>query len=127
MELLNVFLFTPITTLLNLLFIGCPQIQLFNMTVNGPVHRDIENELLSKERKHRRPHGQAVYCFPYTMDMVDFDNWDFMFQTKYCFRGGLTMNQFETPPRSVLDLGCGGGLWIIEAAKQWKVKRCHIL
>jgi cyclopropane fatty-acyl-phospholipid synthase-like methyltransferase len=31
------------------------------------------------------------------------------------------MNQFETPPQLVLDLGCGGGLWIIEAAKKWKV------
>jgi 2-polyprenyl-3-methyl-5-hydroxy-6-metoxy-1,4-benzoquinol methylase len=90
---------------------------------SGPT-RDIEKELLSKERKHRRPKGHAVYCFPYTKDMVDFDNWDYMFQTKYCFRGGLTMNQFDTPPRSVLDLGCGGGLWVIEAAKQWKVKNC---
>ncbi|KAK1231581.1 hypothetical protein PQX77_005315 [Marasmius sp. AFHP31] len=29
------------------------------------------------------------------------------------------MHQFEVPPRLVLDLGCGSGLWAIEAAKQW--------
>jgi hypothetical protein len=91
------------------------------MVINGSIHRDVEKELLSKGRNHRRPHGHAVYCFPYTKDMVDFDNWDFMFQAKYCFQNGLTMSQFETPPQSVLDLGCGGGLWIIEAAKKWKV------
>jgi hypothetical protein len=92
------------------------------MEINGSIHRDVEKELLSKERKHMRPDGEAIYCFPYTKDMVDFDNWDFMFQTKYCFRGRLTMNHFETPPRMVLDLGCGCGLWVIEAAKQWKVR-----
>ena len=96
------------------------------MEINGSIHRDVEKELLSKERKHRRPDGEAIYCFPYTREMVDFDNWDFMFQTKYCFRGQLTMNHFETPPRMVLDLGCGCGLWVIEAAKQWKVRKCDI-
>jgi len=97
------------------------------MEINGPVHRDIEKELLSKKRKHRRPDGEAIYCFPYTKDMVDFDNWDFLFHTKHCFRGRLTMNQFETPPKMVLDLGCGGGLWVIEAAKQWKVRNVRYL
>jgi cyclopropane fatty-acyl-phospholipid synthase-like methyltransferase len=32
------------------------------------------------------------------------------------------MHQFTAPPSVVLDLGCGGGLWAIEAAKQWKVR-----
>ena len=91
------------------------------MEVSGPFHRDVEKELLSKKRELRRPHGEAIYCFPYTKEMVDFDNWDLMFHTKYCFRDSLTMHQFETPPQMVLDLGCGSGLWVIEAAKQWKV------
>ena len=34
----------------------------------------------------------------------------------------LTMNQFNSPPSMVLDLGCGGGLWALEAAKAWKVR-----
>ncbi|KAL0577129.1 hypothetical protein V5O48_004843 [Marasmius crinis-equi] len=29
------------------------------------------------------------------------------------------MHHFETPPKVVLDLGCGSGLWAIEAAKRW--------
>jgi cyclopropane fatty-acyl-phospholipid synthase-like methyltransferase len=32
------------------------------------------------------------------------------------------MHQFTTPPATILDLGCGGGLWSIEAAKQWPVR-----
>jgi ubiquinone/menaquinone biosynthesis C-methylase UbiE len=55
--------------------------------------------------------------------MMDLDIWELMFQTKYYCRNGLTMHHFETPPRLVLDLGCGSGLWIIEAAKQWKVTK----
>jgi hypothetical protein len=86
------------------------------------VHRDIEDEILTKERKHRRPDGHAIYCFPYTKEMVDFDNWDLMFQRKAYLQGGLTMHPFEAPPRMILDLGCGGALWTIEAAKQWKVE-----
>lgn len=56
------------------------------------------------------------------------------------------MNQVETPPRNgkqrfnrlvhvlhllisevVLDIACGSGLWIIEAAQEWKVKTADIL
>lgn len=32
------------------------------------------------------------------------------------------MHQFDTPPECVLDLGCGGGHWVMEAAKQWPVR-----
>ncbi|KAI8980216.1 hypothetical protein BD414DRAFT_493967 [Trametes punicea] len=32
---------------------------------------------------------------------------------------GVTMHTFEQPPTRVLDLGCGTGLWAIEAAKFW--------
>lgn len=42
-----------------------------------------------------------------------------MFLTSLC--RSLTLHQFETPPSRILDLGCGGGLWVIEAAKQWPV------
>ena len=31
------------------------------------------------------------------------------------------MYQFVLPPSVILDLGCGGGYWALEAAKQWPV------
>jgi ubiquinone/menaquinone biosynthesis C-methylase UbiE len=36
--------------------------------------------------------------------------------------GRLTVYSFPTPPEEVLDLGCGTGLWCLEAAKQWPVR-----
>lgn len=35
--------------------------------------------------------------------------------------GRLTVYDFPAPPEAVLDLGCGTGLWCVEAAKQWPV------
>lgn len=35
------------------------------------------------------------------------------------------MHQFDTPPERILDLGCGGGCWVLEAAKQWP--NAHII
>lgn len=32
------------------------------------------------------------------------------------------MTQFQTPPEVVLDLGCGSGIWVLEAASQWQVR-----
>lgn len=36
--------------------------------------------------------------------------------------GGLTLKPLPSKPRRVLDLGCGGGTWILEAAKEWPVR-----
>ncbi|KAG8897522.1 hypothetical protein FRB99_008108, partial [Tulasnella sp. 403] len=38
-------------------------------------------------------------------------------------RSGLTFHDFQKPPASVLDLGCGEGRWILEAATHWKHTR----
>ena len=41
--------------------------------------------------------------------------------------GSLNVHRFSQPPKSVLDIGCGSGYWIIQAAKQWPVcpSYCH--
>ncbi|KAJ6609229.1 S-adenosyl-L-methionine-dependent methyltransferase [Mycena sp. CBHHK59/15] len=74
--------------------------------------------LLLKQRACRRRPGEVPYPLDYSPDMVNFDNWDQMF-LRSCYGGGLTMHQFDTPPQVILDLGCGGGYWAMEAAKQW--------
>ena len=48
------------------------------------------------------------------------DNWDHMVFIRMF--GRLTVYDFSAPPEGVLDLGCGTGLWCIEAAKQWPVR-----
>ncbi|KAJ7104060.1 S-adenosyl-L-methionine-dependent methyltransferase [Mycena belliarum] len=77
---------------------------------------DVQALLLKQRSSHRRP-GEVPYPLNYTTGMINFDNWDQMF-LRSCF-GGLTMHQFDSPPKAVLDLGCGGGHWALEAAKQW--------
>ncbi|KAH7924284.1 hypothetical protein BV22DRAFT_1091159 [Leucogyrophana mollusca] len=79
--------------------------------------KDVEEQLLS-ERKHRRPTGEVISPLKYTNDIVDFDHWDHMFLTNCCSR--LTLHEFDGPPATILDLGCGRGLWAIEAARRWQ-------
>ncbi|KAJ7773356.1 hypothetical protein B0H16DRAFT_1512087 [Mycena metata] len=83
---------------------------------HGAQTQDVQ-AILMKQRATRRRSGEVPYPLDYSPGMINFDNWDQMF-LQSCF-GGLTMHQFDTPPKLVLDLGCGGGYWAMEAAKQW--------
>ncbi|KAF4571514.1 hypothetical protein EYR36_008853 [Pleurotus pulmonarius] len=81
-----------------------------------PMEKDVSDQLL-RQRKVRRKVGEVPYPLRYTMEMLNFDIWDHMFLTSCCRK--LTMHQFDVPPPMVLDLGCGGGYWAMEAARQW--------
>ncbi|KAF9052510.1 hypothetical protein BDZ89DRAFT_1005460 [Hymenopellis radicata] len=85
--------------------------------VAAPAVKDVE-ALLLKERKHRRRPGDVPYPVGHSMQLSNYDIWDHMFYSSCC-RRSLSMHQFETPPVLVLDLGCGGGYWALEAAKEW--------
>ena len=92
----------------------------------------------TRQRSKRRS-GETPYPVKYSRQMADLylltslllnfllltfllssDIWDHMFLTNYL--GSLTIHRFPTPPSVVLDLGCGSGYWVIEAAKQWKAR-----
>ncbi|KAJ7067032.1 hypothetical protein C8F01DRAFT_1120047 [Mycena amicta] len=88
----------------------------------GAVPHSAQKEvqaILLKQRPSRRRPGDVPYPLSqYSSDLINFDNWDQMF-FQGCF-GGLTVHKFEdNPPQVILDLGCGGGHWAIQAAKQW--------
>ncbi|KAG6371757.1 hypothetical protein JVT61DRAFT_9109 [Boletus reticuloceps] len=74
---------------------------------------------LPREPTHRRPIGEIILPLMYTNDLVNFDHWDHMFMTN-CSKG-LTLYNFDGPPATILDLGCGCGLWAIEVGRQWQV------
>ncbi|KAG6910860.1 hypothetical protein DXG01_007177 [Tephrocybe rancida] len=82
---------------------------------SGPVN--VENALL-RSRSFRRQPGHNPYPVQHVGSSSSvFDVWNNLFRT----RGhSLTLHEFETPPAVVLDLGCGSGHWVIEAAKIWK-------
>lgn len=88
----------------------------FAMTQDSP-HTHIDVELLSLPKCRRLP-NEVISPLKYTNDIVNFDHWDHMFITNCC--RSLTLYDFDGPPPTILDLGCGRGLWAIEAAKQWQ-------
>ena len=63
------------------------------------------------------PCSQSTY-WPHHSSFIS-DCWDYMFIKNCC--KSLTLYNFNGPPSTILDLGCGCGLWAIEAAKQWQV------
>ncbi|KAF8896458.1 hypothetical protein BD779DRAFT_586901 [Infundibulicybe gibba] len=81
-----------------------------------PVEKDVQ-AVLMKTRKCRRPIGTLTYPAKYSKAMQDYDHWDHLLRASHC--RSLTMHQFDKPPSTVLDLGCGTGYWAMEAAKQW--------
>ncbi|KAG1905449.1 uncharacterized protein F5891DRAFT_1009359 [Suillus fuscotomentosus] len=88
-----------------------------SFTMNDSPHTNIDVDLLSLP-KCKRLRGEVISPLTYTNDIVDFDHWDHMFITNCC--RSLTLHDFDGPPSTILDLGCGRGLWAIEAAKQWQ-------
>ncbi|KAG6856888.1 hypothetical protein H0H87_012468 [Tephrocybe sp. NHM501043] len=85
------------------------------MAHNGPIN--VEHTLL-KSRSFRRRPGDIPYPVQHVgASCCVFDVWNNMFRTQ---SQSLTLHKFETPPAVVLDLGCGSGYWVIEAAKKWK-------
>ncbi|KAI0342774.1 S-adenosyl-L-methionine-dependent methyltransferase [Trametopsis cervina] len=78
--------------------------------------RDVQEELKNNRRRHRLP-GEKPYPVKYATEQLAHDNWNHMFLKS--LSQGLTLRQYETPPANILDLGCGSGLWVIEAAKAW--------
>ncbi|KDR78877.1 hypothetical protein GALMADRAFT_244511 [Galerina marginata CBS 339.88] len=91
------------------------------MAIN-PVVKDVDVNASNKRRCRRYP-GEIPYPIAYSNKMADFDIWDHMFLASY-FKS-LTMHQFSIPPSVVLDLGCGTGYWVIEAAKKWKDSKVY--
>ncbi|PCH42192.1 hypothetical protein WOLCODRAFT_137757 [Wolfiporia cocos MD-104 SS10] len=87
----------------------------------GTISRDIQDELLKKRVRRRDSGYKAGTRIPYPLqpsqESFVYDNWNHMFLGNLV--RNITMHTFETPPMRVLDLGCGSGLWVIEAAKKW--------
>ena len=100
------------------------------------IHKEVGQELLERERSTHRKQGEVPYPLRYESahlnayvpsthrnargSRVSSDTVDHLIITELC--GGLTLHRVDLPPRRVLDLGCGGGQWILSCARQWKVR-----
>ncbi|KAI0749821.1 hypothetical protein C8Q80DRAFT_649111 [Daedaleopsis nitida] len=80
------------------------------------VSRDVQDEL-AKQRADKRRQAGGASPVQFHKDLIVGDDWNCEFIKKISC--GVSMHGFAIPPDNVLDLGCGSGLWIIEAAKSW--------
>ncbi|KAJ3548860.1 hypothetical protein NMY22_g1106 [Coprinellus aureogranulatus] len=81
--------------------------------------RQRETQFILKygRRHHSYDSEKAPYPMCYDKDIVELEALDNRL-TQH-LRGSSSFVNFEQPPTRVLDLGCGSGSWVIEAAKEW--------
>ncbi|KAI0755235.1 hypothetical protein C8Q80DRAFT_1094329 [Daedaleopsis nitida] len=96
-------------------------------TVDRTILEELRQKIRAREEQFVVRSGSKYHAFPpdevpyprcYDRQMVDMDVWDDLWQIQ--LGGSVTMHVFETPPARVLDLGCGTGTWILNAARDWK-------
>jgi cyclopropane fatty-acyl-phospholipid synthase-like methyltransferase len=63
-------------------------------------------------------HSSVVYPIKSTRRLNDLETWSHHSITR--FLGRLTVYNFPAPPERILDLGCGIGTWVIDAAREFR-------
>lgn len=66
----------------------------------------------------QREPSVAVYPLKSTKRLRDLETWSHLSVIR--FLGRLTVYNFSVPPEVILDLGCGTGVWVVNAAKEFK-------
>ncbi|KAI0632418.1 hypothetical protein C8Q77DRAFT_922881 [Trametes polyzona] len=96
-------------------------------TLDRAILEELRQKIRAREgqfviRSGRKYHAFSAEDVPYPRSydrqVVDMDVWDNLWQHQ--MGGSVTMHVFETPPARVLELGCGTGTWILNAAREWK-------
>ncbi|KZT64915.1 hypothetical protein DAEQUDRAFT_769258 [Daedalea quercina L-15889] len=67
---------------------------------------------------HRYPANAVPYPRSYDREVVDHDVWCLIWARQVS--GNVAWHMYKKSPRKALDLGCGTGTWILDAAKSWK-------
>ncbi|KAA1467777.1 S-adenosyl-L-methionine-dependent methyltransferase [Dentipellis sp. KUC8613] len=73
------------------------------------------------EKVHPHPVNEAPYMQSYEHMALESDRYTHLLLRKLCPRGSPTFHDYrDRPPSNVLDLGCGQGHWVVDAASTWK-------
>ncbi|KAF8640972.1 hypothetical protein AX17_000618 [Amanita inopinata Kibby_2008] len=84
-----------------------------------PHPRQLKGQFIYKngQRHHSYEGEKAPYPLSYDKNVLELESLDNEFT--HFLKGSASFVSFKQPPSRVLDLGCGTGTWVIEAAKQW--------
>ncbi|KAF9015642.1 S-adenosyl-L-methionine-dependent methyltransferase [Cyathus striatus] len=70
------------------------------------------------QKHHSYDNEKAPYPLSYDKHVLEIESLDNRLAAH--LRGGsVSYVNFKQPPARILDLGCGTGTWVVEAAKQW--------
>ncbi|PPQ99563.1 hypothetical protein CVT24_005351 [Panaeolus cyanescens] len=69
------------------------------------------------QRHHSYDSEKAPYPLSYDRQVLELESLDN--KLAYYLRGSVSFVNFDEHPQRVLDLGCGTGTWVIDAAKEW--------
>ncbi|KDR85476.1 hypothetical protein GALMADRAFT_234363 [Galerina marginata CBS 339.88] len=75
------------------------------------------------QRHHSYDNEKAPYPLSYDRHVLELESLDNRL-ARY-LRGSVSFANFEELPKRTLDLGCGTGTWVIDAAREWP--QCHFV
>ncbi|KAF8807852.1 S-adenosyl-L-methionine-dependent methyltransferase [Phlegmacium glaucopus] len=82
-----------------------------------PFHRYKEFQYKHGQRLHPYDNDKAPYPLSYDKYILELESLDN--RLAQYLRGSVSFVTFEERPKRALDLGCGTGIWVIDAAKEW--------
>jgi len=82
-----------------------------------PFHRLKEFQYRHGQRLHPYDNDKAPYPLSYDKYILEIESLDNRL-TQH-LRDSVSFVPFEEQPKRALDLGCGIGIWVIDAAKEW--------
>ncbi|KAJ6541865.1 hypothetical protein B0H19DRAFT_1268807 [Mycena capillaripes] len=92
--------------------------------VHAPDRFVKKNLWRTRHKMKLHPYPDAPYMQAYDPVVLENERYTHYLMRRLAPVGSPTFHAYkENPPASVLDLGCGAGLWLLDAARTWRTTR----